>query len=99
MQSFNRTGINYWDLGAGLVYSMDLGENASMYLGASLFHFNKPKVGFFTNNEETTLGNKFTLNAGLTTTTSDYNRLVFFADYYAQNGNRQFLGEHCMEWI
>jgi type IX secretion system PorP/SprF family membrane protein len=92
MQTFNRTGINYWDLGAGLVYSMDFGEAATMYFGASLFHFNKPKVGFFTNDMITTLGNKFTLNAGLTTPTGDYNRLVFFADYYAQSGNRQFLG-------
>jgi type IX secretion system PorP/SprF family membrane protein len=92
MQSFNRTAINYWDLGAGLVYSMDLGENATFYAGASLFHLNKPKVAFYTNNETTTLGNKFTLNAGLTTATGDYNRMVFFADYYTQNGNKQFLG-------
>jgi hypothetical protein len=92
MQTFSRTNINYWDLGAGLVYSMALGENGTFYAGASLFHFNKPKVAFYTNNENTTLNNKFTLNAGLTTQTGDYNRMVFFADYYTQGGNKQFLG-------
>lgn len=92
MQTFNRTAINYWDLAAGLSYSMSFGESASFYVGASLFHFNKPKVAFYTNNETTTLNNKFTINTGLTTPTGDYNRLVFFADYYSQSGNYQFLG-------
>jgi len=91
MQTFNKTGINYWDLGAGLVYSMDFGESASFYVGTSLFHLNKPKVGYFTNDTKTTLANKFSINTGLTTPTSDYNRLVFFADLYSQGGNKQVL--------
>lgn len=93
MQSFSKTSINYWDLGAGLTYSFDFGESSSLYFGASLFHLNKPKVSFYANNaNSTTLHNKLSLNAGLTTPTSDYNRLVFYADYFMQSGNKQFLG-------
>lgn len=93
MQSFSKTSINYWDLGAGLTYSKDLGESTSFYIGASLFHLNKPKVAFYTNNaNSTTLKNKLSINAGLTTPTSDYNRLLFYADYFIQSGNKQFLG-------
>ena len=53
---------------------------------------NQPKVGFYTNNETTTLSNKFTINKGLTTPTGENNRLVFFADYYSQAKNKQVIG-------
>jgi len=91
MQTFSRTSVNYWDLSVGLVYSMSIGEDANFYVGGSLFHLNKPKVAFYSNNETTVLKNKFTINTGLTLPTSYYNRLVLFADYYTQAGNRQFL--------
>ncbi len=92
MQMFNRTSVNYWDLSAGLSYSMSFGESGSFYVGASMFHVNQPKVGFYTNNETTTLSNKFTINTGLTTPTGENNRLVFFADYYSQAKNKQVIG-------
>jgi len=94
-QVFKATGINYWDMATGLTYSMGYGDMNSntFYIGASLFHLNKPKVAFYTaNNETTILKNKFTINAGLTTQTSDYNRLVLFADFYNQGGNNQVIG-------
>jgi type IX secretion system PorP/SprF family membrane protein len=92
MQIFDRTSVNYWDLSAGLSYSMSFGESASFYVGASMFHVNQPKVGFYSNNETTTLSNKFTINTGLTTPTGENNRLVFFADYYSQANNKQAIG-------
>jgi len=91
-QTFNKTGITYWDAATGITYSQGFGESGTWYLGAALFHFNKPKVAFYTNNQNVTLDNKYVFNAGLTTPTSDYNRLVLFGDYYAQGGSRQFLG-------
>jgi type IX secretion system PorP/SprF family membrane protein len=87
MQSFNRTNVNYWDLSTGITYGMSLSDNTDMYIGAGLFHFNKPRIAYYVNNETTTLQNKFTINGGLTTTTSDVNRLVFFFDYLKQGAN------------
>lgn len=93
-QVFKNTGINYWDMATGITYSMGFGtmNSNTFYVGASLFHFNKPKVSFYTNSESTTLQNKFTINTGLTIQTGDYNRLVFFADFYKQGGNNQIIG-------
>jgi type IX secretion system PorP/SprF family membrane protein len=93
-QVFKNTSVNYMDLAAGLTYSMGFGEMNSntFYVGASIFHLNKAKVGFYANNETTTLQQKFTLNTGLTTQTGEYNRLVFFVDYYKQGGNYQVMG-------
>lgn len=92
MQTFDRTAINYLDLSAGMCYSTEFGEDASFYVGASVFHVNKPKTGFYTNNSTTVLNNKFTINTGLTTPTGTNNKLVFFADYYNQAKNSQFVG-------
>jgi hypothetical protein len=57
-----------------------------------LFHLNKPKVNFYSNNSETTILPKYVFNAGLTTDITDANRLIGFADYFMQGGTRQFLG-------
>ncbi len=91
-QVFSNTGVTYWDMATGLTYSQGFGDNGSWYLGAALFHFNKPKVAFYTNNQTTTLLNKFTVNGGLTAPTSDANRIVLFGDYSQQGGSNQFCG-------
>jgi type IX secretion system PorP/SprF family membrane protein len=93
-QTFNRTNINYGDLSTGITYGMSLNDKTDFYIGAALFHFNKPRIAYYINNEATTLQNKFTINAGLTTATSDINRLIFFFDYIKQgaNSNTMFGG-------
>lgn len=91
-QTFSRTGISYWDAATGITYSQGFNESDSWYVGAALFHLNKPKVAFYTNNESTTLANKMVFNAGITTATSDLNRLVLFGDYTTQGGSNEFCG-------
>ncbi len=92
-QIFSRTGFTYWDAATGITYSSGFGDNSRFYAGAALFHFNKPKVSFYVDNGSTTsLTNKWVLNAGLSTATSDNNHINFFADYFIQGGNSQFLG-------
>jgi type IX secretion system PorP/SprF family membrane protein len=91
-QVFSKTGTQYWDAATGITYSQGFGETGSWYVGAALFHFNKPKVAFYANNESTILENKWAFNAGVTAPTSDYNRLVLFADYTKQGGSNQFCG-------
>ncbi len=95
-QRFDRSNFTYWDVSTGLSWSssFDMGnENtARYYLGAGLFHFNQPKVGFYTNDTSTTLSKKWAFNGGLTLPLSDMDRLIFYGDYLRQGGNRQFLG-------
>ena len=95
-ERFNRSSFTYWDASTGLSWSssFDVGNDntARYYVGAGLFHFNKPKVGFYTNDTTTSLSEKFVVNGGLTLPVSDVNTLVFYADYLRQGGNRQFLG-------
>ncbi len=91
-QTFDRSGFSYWDAATGLTYSSGFGEDGKYYIGAALFHFNKPKVAFYTNNSDVFLKRKFAFNAGLSTPTSDNNNLVLFADYFLQGDNKQFLG-------
>ncbi|MFL9482159.1 PorP/SprF family type IX secretion system membrane protein [Chitinophagaceae bacterium LWZ2-11] len=90
-QTFDRTSITYWDAATGLSFSSSLNESTTYYVGVGMFHFNKPKIAFYANNSSTTLQDKYVFNFGLTTATSELNRLVMFADYYVQGGSRQFL--------
>jgi type IX secretion system PorP/SprF family membrane protein len=90
---FSKTGLNYWDIGTGISYTSTFGENnTTYYIGAALFHANKPKVGFYTTDGETTMQRKITFNAGLNLPVSDMHKFLIYGDYIKQGGNEQFLG-------
>jgi type IX secretion system PorP/SprF family membrane protein len=89
---FATTGFTYWDFSAGISYSSSFGNGNKYYLGAGMFHINKPLVGFYTNSATSALNRKITLNAGLSVPTNDYSKVVFYGDYFSQGGNQQFLG-------
>lgn len=91
-QVFTRTGFTYWDASAGLTYSSGFGQDARYYVGAALFHVNKPKVAFYTNNTHAELNYKWGLNGGINMPTSDNNKLLLFADYFKQGGSQMFSG-------
>lgn len=91
-QVFSRTGFTYWDAGAGITFNSGFGEDSRYYVGAGVFHFNRPKVAFYSNNTSTTLQNKFVLNAGVNLATTEVNRFIMFGDLFLQGGHRQFLG-------
>jgi len=90
-QVFSSTGYTYWDLSAGLSYSVAFEDETHMYVGAAVFHFNNPKTNFYENDQATVIQRKYAVNFGLTTYTSDNNRLVAYADYFNQGGAEQFL--------
>ncbi|HAI82693.1 MAG TPA: hypothetical protein DCL43_03415 [Chitinophagaceae bacterium] len=92
VQTFERTGFSYWDASLGLSYTSSWGEDLQYYVGAGYFHFNKPKVAFYTSNSDVFLNPKLVFNAGVSMQTSEVNNLVMFADYFTQGGHRQFLG-------
>lgn len=89
---FTTTGFTYWDFSAGISYSSGFGDGNKFYVGAGMFHINKPLVGFYTNNATSALNRKVVLNGGLSIPTNDYSKVVMYADFFSQAGNHQFLG-------
>ena len=84
-QTFTNTSLTYWDPAAGLCLSSVSGNNVDYYVGVGLFHFTRPKVAFQPQND-ISLNPKWVLNAGVTTPTSDQNRIVFYGDFFKQGG-------------
>lgn len=88
----NSSGYTYWDLGAGITYSSNYGDDIRYYLGAAMYHINNPKLNFSSANSEfSVLGRKLVLNGGITAQTSDNNKITGYVDYFKQDGNEQFL--------
>ncbi|MFY7884073.1 MAG: PorP/SprF family type IX secretion system membrane protein, partial [Dolichospermum sp.] len=48
----NSSGYTYWDLGAGITYSTNYGDDIRYYLGAAMYHINNPKLNFSSANNE-----------------------------------------------
>lgn len=90
-QPFDATNITYFDGGVGLIYSHELNESFKFYAGASLFHFNKPKVSFF-KNSNIVLDKKLMVNAGISGTFGESNSIVIYTDYFTQGGANQMQG-------
>lgn len=87
------SGYTYWDMGAGISYSSNFGDDIRYYLGAAMYHINNPKLNYFTNNTDfSILGRKLVINGGISAQTSDNNKVVGYLDYFKQDGNEQFLG-------
>ncbi len=90
--NFSNFGYTYYDVGAGITYSSDFGEDIKYYVGAAMYHINNPKLNYFANNSEySILGRKLVLNAGVSAQTSDNNKVQGYMDYIKQDGNEQFL--------
>jgi hypothetical protein len=90
-QTFTNTSLTYWDPAAGISFSSEKGENTQFYIGLGLFHFTKPKVSFQPNSDFK-LNPKYVINGGLTTMTSDMNRMTFYVDLFKQGGAAQGQG-------
>ena len=90
-QVFTNTGFTFWDAAVGLNFSSIARENTRYYVGLGLFHFTKPKVAF-QKQYDIVLNPKWVVNAGLSIPTSELNKLIVYADYFMQGGNRQIQG-------
>jgi type IX secretion system PorP/SprF family membrane protein len=99
MQPITGSGYSYWDLGTGLCFSSSFNENGRMYVGASMLHVTNPTIHSVTGRVDDFLKPRYSVNFGLNTPIADdNNRLFVFADYIAQNGNRQLLGGLLYGW-
>lgn len=90
-QTFSNTNVTYIDGAAGLTFSSTTAGDLKYYIGGSWFHFTKPKVAFNKAND-IILNHKFMINAGLAAPTSDYDKIILYADYFLQGGNSQAQG-------
>lgn len=88
---FTNTGFTYWDLSAGLTFSSVAGANTRFYLGAGMFHILKPKVAF-QKQYDVVLNQKIGINAGLSRTFNEVNKLILYADYFMQGGSKLMQG-------
>ena len=51
-EQFDRESVSYFDVNGGMSWFFAPSEYASLYAGVSLYHINKPEVGFFTEEKE-----------------------------------------------
>ena len=90
-QTFSKTHFTYMDASTGLSFTSLINNNAKFYFGAGLFHFTKPKLSFMADND-IRLNKKWVFNTGVSAYTSTFNRIVIYADYFIQGGNRMAQG-------
>ena len=90
-QTFSKTGFTYLDASTGVSFSSLINNNAKFYIGAGLYHFTKPKLSFMVDND-IRLNKKWVFNTGLSAYTSTYNRVVIYADYFMQGGDKLAQG-------
>ena len=90
-QTFSTTGFNYFDASTGISFSSLINNNAKFYIGAGLYHFTNPSLSFM-NDNEIRLNKKWVFNTGVSAYTNTYDRIVIYADYFMQGGDRLAQG-------
>jgi type IX secretion system PorP/SprF family membrane protein len=90
-ETFNRTNFSYWDASTGLSFTSLIKNNLKFYFGAGLFHFTNPRLSFMADNN-IRLNKKWVFNTGLSTYTNTFNRIVIYADYFMQGGDKMAQG-------
>lgn len=79
----NGSNQSYFDLNAGVLFSGSSNGENNYYLGASMYHINRPKVSFKDNNWFLT--SRLTIHAGASLPVSGVVGVNFSAIYQAQN--------------
>jgi type IX secretion system PorP/SprF family membrane protein len=85
------TNYTYYDMGAGISYNGTFGENAQYFIGAALYHFNRPRLSFY-NDAIITLDPKISINAGLTLPLSENTKLIGHFNQYMQGSYQEYIG-------
>jgi type IX secretion system PorP/SprF family membrane protein len=90
-ESFTGMRRSFADFAAGLSYNSSIGEATNYYLGASLWHFNKPKANFLSD-QRIQLDPKWQFNAGVRASLSDLISLQAEANHLMQANYRETVG-------
>lgn len=89
--TFTRTQLNYIDAAVGLSFSSETANGVKYYIGAGLFHFTKPKVAFY-KQDEIQLNQKWIANAGFSIPISESENFIMYMDYFHQGRYSQGQG-------
>lgn len=84
-------GYSYIDAGVGLSYNSVIGEDVNYFIGAALYHFNRPKVSFY-KDEKIELDPKITFNAGITVPVSERVKVIGQYNQLHQGTYTEFAG-------
>ena len=82
--SSNQISLKYFDLNAGVIYNGSTNGYNNFYLGASMYHINRPKESF--QGGEFLLPARFTLQGGFKLPVASYHTLHFSANHSMQAG-------------
>jgi len=80
--SSDQVNLNYFDLNAGLIYNGSTNGYNNVYVGASMYHINRPKESF--QKGDFTLSTRTTLQAGARIPVGTYNSLHVAANHSMQ---------------
>jgi len=86
-------GYSYLDAGAGISFNSTLGpdEQVTYYLGAALYHFNRPKLSFY-KDATIALDPKITINAGITIPMDERLKLIAQYNQINMGAYNEYLG-------
>lgn len=90
-QTFSKTSFNYLDASTGISFSSLLNNNLRFYFGAGMYHFTRPALTFMSD-ANVRLNKKYVFSTGLSTYTNLDDRIVVYADYFIQGGDRMLQG-------
>lgn len=90
-ENFNGSSLtnHYFDVNAGLLYTYSTSDNNNYYLGASMYHINRPKQNFTIGNFQ--ISPRYTLQGGGFVPISDDKFLHFSALHSMQGGSKETM--------
>lgn len=89
-ERFTGLSRSFFDISTGLSFNTDISESSTIYTGASLWHFHKPQVSFFT--DQLQLNPKWQFNAGIRSNLSPDLVLTAEANYLQQGPYNETIG-------
>lgn len=89
-ESFTSLQRSFADMAVGMSFNSNVGEIGNYYIGASLWHFNKPTERFI--NESIRLNPKWQANAGLRIMLTEVVELTTEANYVKQGTYSEIVG-------
>ncbi|PZR24597.1 MAG: hypothetical protein DI535_21725 [Citrobacter freundii] len=92
----SQVNLNYFDVNAGLIYTGTTNGYNNFYLGASMYHLNRPKESF--NKGDFVLNMRTTIQAGAKIPVGAYNSVHFAANHsmQAKAQNTMLGGAFCL---
>jgi type IX secretion system PorP/SprF family membrane protein len=92
-ETFLTPSIHYWDGNLGISFNTTFGQDQAntMYVGASLFHLNRPTNSFY-QNPSVELDPKYVFSGGMKLVINDFTSFIIQADHSKQGSATETIG-------